>query len=67
MRRTKNTPTDEESSLDFHPVFRHLTEEEKELVNFEKNCSFSKRGEILFHEGKKMTGFYFINKGIVNA
>jgi len=67
MRRTKNTPTDEESSLDFHPVFRHLTEEEKELVNFEKNCSFSKRGEILFHEGKKMTGFYFINKGIVKV
>jgi CRP-like cAMP-binding protein len=67
MRRTKNTPTEEESSLNFHPVFRHLTEEEKELVNYEKNCSYSKRGEILFQEGKKMTGFYFINKGIVKV
>ena len=67
MRRTKNTPTEDESSLDFHPVFRHLTEEEKELVNYEKDCSYSKRGEVLFHEGKKMTGFYFINTGIVKV
>lgn len=67
MRRTKNTPTEEESSLDFHPVFRHLTEEEKELVNYEKDCSYSRRGDILFREGKKMTGFYFINKGIVKV
>lgn len=67
MRRAKNTPTEEESSLDFHPVFRHLTEEEKELVNYEKNCNYFLRGEILYHEGKRMPGFYFVNKGIVKV
>ncbi len=36
-----------------------------ELINYEKECNYFKRGEILYHEGRRMTGFYCVNKGIV--
>lgn len=65
MKRKKNTPSSEESSLDLHPIFLHLTQEEMELVNYEKECNYFKRGEILYHEGRRMTGYYCVNKGIV--
>lgn len=65
MKRKKYTPLDEECSLQYHPIFSQLSEEELELVNFEKKCEFFSRGEILYHEGRKMTDFYCVNKGIV--
>ncbi len=65
MKRKKNTPSLEESSLHLHPIFFHLTQEEMELVNYEKECNYFKRGEILYHEGRRMTGYYCVNKGIV--
>lgn len=65
MKRKKNTPTLEEASLQLHPIFLQLSEEEMELVNYEKECNYFKRGEILYHEGRRMTGFYCVNKGIV--
>lgn len=65
MKRKKNTPSFEESSLHLHPIFLHLTQEEMELVNYEKECNYFKRGEILYHEGRRMTGYYCVNKGIV--
>ena len=48
-----------------HPIFLHLSQEEMELINYEKECNYFKRGEILYHEGRRMTGFYCVNKGIV--
>ncbi len=65
MKRNIYIPSEEECSFQFHPIFKHLTEEEIELVNFEKKCDFYSRGDILYHEGRKMTGFYCVNKGIV--
>ncbi len=65
MKRKKNTPSLEESSLQMHPIFLHLSQEEMELINYEKECNYFKRGEILYHEGRRMTGFYCVNKGIV--
>lgn len=65
MKRFKHIPPDEECSLRLHPLFRHLTQEEMELVDFEKECNYYKRGEILYHEGRRMTGFYCVLNGIV--
>ena len=65
MKRKKYIPSEEECSFQFHPIFMHLTEEETELVNFQKECDFFSRGDTLYHENRKMTGFYCVNKGIV--
>ncbi len=65
MKRSKHIPTEEECSLNLHSIFKHLTEEEMDMVNFEKECNYFKRAEILYHEGRRMTGFYCVNKGVV--
>ncbi len=65
MKKKKYTPSEEECSLQNHPIFQRLTDEEFELVNYEKKCDFFSRGEILYHEGKRMSDFYCVNKGIV--
>ena len=65
MKRYKHIPPPEECTLEFHPLFKHLNAEEMELVDFEKECNYYKRGEILYHEGRRMTGFYCVIQGIV--
>lgn len=65
MKRSARIPSPEECSLDFHPIFIHLTEEEMEWVNYEKTCNYHQRGEHLYHEGGRMSGFYCVNNGIV--
>jgi len=48
-------------------VFRHLTPEEVDMVNFEKEFRQFKRGEILYNEGARISGFYCISKGIIKV
>jgi len=51
--------------MHFSPIFRHLTKEELESLSYEKSCSFQKRGNIVYHEGNRITGFYCVNKGVI--
>lgn len=46
-------------------VFKHLTQEELETLNFEKECLTLKKGRILYHEGNRMSGVYCVNKGVL--
>ncbi len=46
-------------------VFKHLTQDELDVLNFEKGCNHYKRGNIIFHEGNKGNGVYCIYKGVV--
>ncbi|SRR6056297_1620344 len=46
-------------------VFKHLTEEEKQLLNDEKTCNTYKKGSEIYHEGSRTNGLYCINQGIV--
>jgi CRP-like cAMP-binding protein len=65
MKKSRHIPSAEECSLKLHPLFKHLTDEEIELVDYYKECNYYKRGEILYHEGRRMTGFYCVIRGIV--
>jgi CRP-like cAMP-binding protein len=49
----------------FNPVFRHLTKDEFNLLNFEKGCNHYKRGSIIYHERNRISGIYCVNKGII--
>lgn len=48
-------------------VFRHLSKEEVEIINFEKEFRQYKRGEVLYNEGNRISGIFCINKGIIKV
>lgn len=48
-------------------VFRHLSKEQIEILNFKKNFRQYKRGDVLYVEGSRISGFYCINKGIIKV
>jgi CRP-like cAMP-binding protein len=48
-------------------IFKHLTREETDLLNYEKDFRQYKRGDVLYHEGTRINGFYCINKGIIKV
>lgn len=63
MKNLHTIPSCENCSITFGSVFRHLQSDDIDLVNFEKACNFYKRGDIVYHEGSRINGFYCINKG----
>lgn len=60
-------PLCERCSTDADSIFRHLKSEEIEILNFEKDFRQYKRGEILYQEGSRISGFYCINRGIIKV
>lgn len=48
-------------------LFRHLTPEETEMLNYQKDYRQYKRGEILYSENSRISGFYCINSGIIKV
>ena len=48
-----------------HTLFRHLSDEELEKIEFEKKSDIFRRGKVLYHEGSRINGFYCIQKGII--
>ncbi|GAP69662.1 protein containing cAMP-binding domain of CRP [Bacteroidales bacterium 6E] len=58
-------PSEEETNLSNFLLFKKLTEEEFNRLNFEKSCAYYKKGTIVYREGSRLTGFYCVTKGIV--
>lgn len=48
-------------------IFRYLNTDEVTTINFEKDFRQYKRGDILYQEGNRISGFYCINKGIIKV
>ncbi|TKG93508.1 Crp/Fnr family transcriptional regulator [Puteibacter caeruleilacunae] len=65
MRSVVNRPTPEESDLSGFKIFKPLSEDEFNKLNYEKSCSFYKKGSVIYREGSRLTGFYCLTKGIV--
>lgn len=60
-------PLCEKCSIDSGSLFKHLTHEEADLINFEKEFRRYNRGEILYNEGSRISGFYCIHSGIIKV
>ncbi len=54
-------------SLESGSIFKHLTHEETDKLNYEKDFRHYKRGDILYQEGNRISGFYCINSGIIKV
>lgn len=65
MKNLQHVPTCEECLANGHELFKDLTPEELEIVNNGKGCSLYKRGNIIYHEGNRINGFYCVNRGII--
>lgn len=65
MRSVLKRPTDDEMNLNGFQLFKKLTDDEFNRLNYEKTCSLYKKGTVLYREGSRLTGFYCVTKGIV--
>jgi len=62
-----NIPFCDTCAVNTNSVFRHLSGSQIEILNFEKDFRQYKRGEILYEEGSRISGFYCINRGIIKV
>ncbi|MBM3420706.1 MAG: Crp/Fnr family transcriptional regulator [Bacteroidetes bacterium] len=60
-------PFCDKCAIETDSLFRHLTKEELENINFEKDYRHYKRGDVLYQEGNRINGFYCINRGIIKV
>lgn len=65
MRSVVKRPSDEDANLTGFQLFKKLTEDEFNRLNYEKTCSLYKKGTIIYREGSRLTGFFCITRGIV--
>ncbi len=65
MKNLQNFPACEECIATDHPIFKDLTPDELNSLNFDKGCSSYKRGNVIYHEGNRINGYYCVNSGIV--
>lgn len=62
-----NIPLCGRCSMESGSLFRHLTPDETEMLNYQKDFRQFKRGELLYQEGNRISGFYCINSGIIKV
>lgn len=67
MKQVQNPPVCDHCSTEFNSIFKHLSREELDQLNYDKSCIFFKRGEIIYHEGSRINGFYCVHSGIVKV
>jgi CRP-like cAMP-binding protein len=60
-------PLCDKCTMENGAIFKHLTREEVDMVNFEKEFRQYKRGEILYNEGSRISGFYCVYSGIIKV
>jgi CRP-like cAMP-binding protein len=60
-------PLCEHCSLETGSLFKHLTADEVVSINYEKDFRQHKRGDILYQEGNRLSGFYCIHSGIIKV
>lgn len=60
-------PFCDKCAVETNSLFRHLTRDEIDKINFEKDFRHYRRGDVLYQEGNRINGFYCINKGIIKV
>lgn len=54
-------------SFESGSLFKHLSVEETEILNYQKEFRQYRRGDILYQEGNRISGFFCINSGIIKV
>jgi CRP-like cAMP-binding protein len=68
MKQNENQlPLCDKCAMESGSIFQHLNNDEIEKLNFEKDYRQHKRGDILYNEGSRISGFYCITSGIIKV
>jgi CRP/FNR family transcriptional regulator, polysaccharide utilization system transcription regulator len=62
-----SVPLCDKCSLETGSLFKYLTREEVDMINFEKEFRQFRRGDLLYKEGSRISGFYCIHNGIIKV
>jgi CRP-like cAMP-binding protein len=62
-----HVPLCDSCSLETGSIFKYLTPDEVDALNFEKDFRYYKRGDILYQEGNRISGFFCIHSGIIKV
>src|SRR4030042_2026703 len=62
-----HVPLCEKCALETGSIFKNLTAEEVEMINFEKDFRQYRRGDVLYQEGNRISGFYCVHSGIIKV
>jgi CRP-like cAMP-binding protein len=62
-----HVPLCDSCSLETGSIFKYLTSDEVDALNFEKDFRHYKRGDILYQEGNRISGFFCIHRGIIKV
>ena len=65
MRNIQNNPECDDCLKIPRTIFKSLTIEERNELEYEKGCRIKKRGTIIYHEGSRINGFYCVYKGVI--
>jgi CRP/FNR family transcriptional regulator, polysaccharide utilization system transcription regulator len=60
-------PFCQKCALETNSIFKHLSNDEAVKLNYEKDFRHYKKGDVLYHEGNRISGFYCINSGIIKV
>jgi CRP-like cAMP-binding protein len=60
-------PFCDKCALETGAIFKHLSRDEVDMINFEKEFRQFKRGEVLYNEGSRISGFYCIHSGVIKV
>jgi CRP/FNR family transcriptional regulator, polysaccharide utilization system transcription regulator len=60
-------PFCDKCSLENGSLFRYLSREEVDMINFRKEFRQFGRGDLLYKEGSRISGFYCIHSGIIKV
>ena len=62
-----HVPLCDRCALESGSIFKYLTAEEVDTLNFEKDFRQYKRGSLLYQEGNRISGFFCVNSGIIKV
>jgi CRP-like cAMP-binding protein len=60
-------PFCDKCALETGAIFRYLTRDEVDMINFEKEFRIFRRGDVLYKEGSRISGFYCIHSGVIKV
>lgn len=60
-------PLCDKCSLESSSIFKYLNSDEVTTLNFQKDFRHYKRGDILYQEGNRISGFFCIHSGIIKV
>ena len=67
MKNLQTVSDDDGCLIRSNSIFKHLSQEELDLVNLEKTIEHFKRGSIIYRESSRINGCYGLQKGIVKV